>query len=557
MRKLPSLGSPRLLPFALVGLASLPLIAKDEPADAKPKGPATEAAQPAAKKASAPPKAEPDDKPEPKAANKPLGPGLLRIETEPFRSQAKLSGIVVGSRETPVELNLKRWNDLTVVRVAPHGAKVKAGDMLIELETKDLARKIEDLERDLPSKELDLAAAELALDKAEKTTPLSLEKARREKMQAEQDLAHFEDKDRPMREKAAKEEVKEMEQALAYAQEELDQLRKMYEKDELTEETEEIILRRAENTVARYQWMLEQSRSRGERTLETLLPREHENLRRGLELRQIDWRAGEKTMRDGLEKQRLETLAKRREIEELRRSLDEHRGDLAALRVVAPHDGIVYYGMSQRGKWITAGLVDRKLIPGGKLAMREIVMTVVDPSKPRVVLSLTEDQLADLEPGQAGEAWAKWRPDAAYGGRLESVLPIPYHDKTFDAVFVPKVPAGAPAFLPGMTAEVEVVVRDTPEAILLPKAALTKEGRKEHVTLSDGKKVGVRTGRADGDRVEILEGLKPGAIVRVPTAKPEAKAPPKEEPKPEAKEDPKAKGETKPDEKKGEEAGKE
>ncbi|MCB1205487.1 MAG: hypothetical protein KDN18_14595, partial [Verrucomicrobiae bacterium] len=261
-----------------------------------------------------------------------------KVKPERFVQKVKVSGSVQSLRETPLEINLKRWSDLTVVRAAAHGTRVKAGNVVLELETKDLVKKIEEMKREMPSKEIELAAAELELEKAEKVTPLSLEKASREKLQAEQDLAHFEDKDRPMRERAAREDVKEVVEALAYAQEELNQLKKMYEKDNLTEETEEIILRRAENTVARYQWMLEQTEARAGRTLEVLLPREHESLRRGLELKQIEWRAGEKTLRDGLEKQHLATLAKRREMEEWRRNLEELEGDLAAMRVTAPHD---------------------------------------------------------------------------------------------------------------------------------------------------------------------------------------------------------------------------
>ncbi len=481
-------------------------------------------------------KPEPKPGPSAKPAAKPAAKaeeGFARYVTraEPLVVKVKVSGTVESTRETPVEMNLKRWSDLTVVKAAAHGTAVRAGDLILELETRDLARKIDDLKRDLPARELELAAVELDLDKAEKTTPLSLERALREKTQAEQDLAHFEDQARPMQERAAKEDVKEVAQALAYAQEELGQLKKMYEKDDLTEETEEIILKRAENSVSRYQWMLEQAQARSERALHTQLPREHENLKRSLELRQIEWRAGEKAMRDGLEKQRLAAAAKRREIEELRRALAEHEADLSAMRVVAPHDGIVYYGMSQRGKWTTASLVDRKLIPGGKLTMREIVMTVVDPSRLRVRLALTEEQLKDLAEGQAGSFAVKSQPDRRFEGRLDSILYVPFADKTFDAVFAARIPKDAAAILPGMSAEAEIVVHDNPAAILVPKAAVGKPGAKEQLTLSDGRVVAVKTGRSEGDRVEILEGLEAGATVRVPLPKTEAAQPaPSKEP---------------------------
>jgi len=471
--------------------------------------------------------------PKPDAGRKPAPAGdheVITLTTSPLVQKAKVSGVVESTRETPVEFNLKRWTDLTVVRVVPHGTAVKAGDVLIELETKDLKKKIDELKRAHPAKELELAAAELDLEKAEKATPLSLEKAMREKMQAEQDLVHFEDESRPMQERGAREDVKEVTEALAYAQEELNQLKKMYEKDDLTEETEEIILRRAENSVARYQWMLEQAKARTERTLNVSLPREHENLKRSLEMRQIEWRAGEKAMRDGLEKTRLATEAKRREMEESILSLAEHEQDLAAMRVTAPHDGVVYYGMNQRGKWTTASLVDRKLIPGGKLAMREVAMTVSDPTKPKVRLQLKEDQLKDLAGGQRGTVSLKWKPDFTFPATLETIGYVPFADQTFDAMAKIAVPEGAPALYPGMTVEAEFVVYESKAAILVPKAAVTGEGQGAHVTLPDGKTARVKTGRTEGDKVEILEGLKAGDKIRSPIPKkdPAPAAPAKE-----------------------------
>ncbi len=322
------------------------------------------------------------------------------VKADTFVEEVKLAGHFESTLQSPIEIDLKRWTDMTVIRVLPHGSAVKAGEVLIELETKDLKKKIEELRFELPVKELEFVAAEQELEVAEKSTPLSLEKARREKMEAEQDLAHFEDESRPMKERAAREDVKEVVESLAYAEEELKQLKKMYEQDDLTEETEEIILRRTENTVTRYRWMLEQTEARSARMLDTLLPREHESLKSSLELQQINWRNGEKTMRDALEKKRLSTAAKKRELEELRLSLAEHEEDLASMKVIAPHDGIVYYGMCQRGKWPTAAAVEKKLIPGGKLAEREIVMTVVNPSKLQAMLVLSEEELKDLEIGQ-------------------------------------------------------------------------------------------------------------------------------------------------------------
>ncbi len=67
-------------------------------------------------------------------------------------------------------------------------------------------------------------------------------------------------------------------------------------------------------------------------------------------------------------------------------------------------------------------------------------MTVADPGKVRVLLSLTEEQLKDLSVGQKGVCQAKWKPDFKFDATIESILHVPYFDKTFDAVLSSRSP---------------------------------------------------------------------------------------------------------------------
>ena len=70
---------------------------------------------------------------------------------------------------------------------------------------------------------------------------------------------------------------------------------------------------------------------------------------------------------DELEKKHLEVKAKQREVEESLLSLEEHKEDLEKMNVVAPHDGIVYYGMNQRGKWTTGATITKKILGPGRV----------------------------------------------------------------------------------------------------------------------------------------------------------------------------------------------
>jgi len=533
----------RLSWFTILGLVSFlatgaPRLIADDPAPKKPEAEAaseseerppsgaskTKAEKAKSAKASKPSEEDPK-KPDEKdgEAQKPGAeePATLRVSKEPFTVKRKLPGVVESRKEVPVSMNLKRWSDLTVVRAVDHGSEVGKGDTLIEFETDKLREKIRELKEAQPLKELELSAAVRELETLEKTTPISLETASRSRMQAEEDLAHFEDVDRPMRERAAEENVKSVENSLAYALEELNQLKKMYRNEDLVEETEEIILRRAQNRVNELEWLLEQTRTRSERTLTVLLPREHLDLQTSVERRRIDWRAGERSLREALDKKRRETEAKRRETEEAARALREHEEDLAALKVVAPVDGVVYYGMSQRGKWITASMVDKKLLPGAKLSMREVAMTVVDPSALQLRLTVAEDKLEGLAAGQDATVSLKWNADETVSGKLQSVRLVPYHDATFDAV-VSLGKSPVPIY-PGMNAEAEITLHHNAEALVVPVAAVEEQDGKATVILKGGEKREVELGRRDNGQVELLKGLKEGDEIRAvaPKASPQ------------------------------------
>lgn len=517
-----------LLPFLFFALSGNCLIAEEAKPVAVEKK--KEASPKAGKPDSGKKEAEPEEKADAKVAGEPEGkpggkadaklegkadakassPEIHRAERGEITVTEKIPGILQSTKSTPLAMDLLQWADLLVVKAVPHGAEVKEGDVLVEMDTKAIREKIEELELGLPITGLEFEAAKLNFEKVKKSTPLALEKARRNKMKAEQDFAYFEDVTQPMREKGAAQDVKQVKDYLAYAEEELNQLRKMYEADDLTEETEEIILQRAENSVNDYRWRLEQTEERSRRAVNTLLPREREELQTARTEAEISWRAEEKSLPDALKKAEHEFQAKTRALAEAEKSLAEHRRDMEALTVRAPHDGVVYYGMSQRGKWTTASTVERKLLPGGKLTMQEIFMTVVDPAKLELFLLIPEDKLGDLKPGQGAKVEIVASPEAEIAGKLASLSRVPYPDNTFDGiVHLSRVDGGSLLF-PGMKAEAEITIYEKKDALLLPSQAVKKEDDKETVTRKGGEESVVETGRSADGKVEILKGLESG-----------------------------------------------
>ncbi len=500
--------------FLILSILSLSISLQAEKTDKKE---AASAVAPAKGKSETP-NASVDEAAGKKEAGPKAEPKTHEVVVEEFILKTKLSGVIESTRATPIALDLDQWGDLTVIRAVDHGTVVKKGDVLIELATEDVKEKIRNLDIGMASMKLARDAAHLELEKLEKTTPLMLEKSRKGKMQAEADLAYYEDVSKGTRERDTKEVVTSAENYLSYAQEELDQLLKMYEEDDLTEETEEIILQRARHSVKSYQWQLQKAKERAERTLSTTIPREYDQLKQDLELNQINWRATETSTRATLAKKRQEVAAVDRDFEKSVKSINELRMDLKAMSVQAPHDGIVYYGMAQRGKWTTASTVERKLLPGAKLTMREVVMTVVDPVKIQLRAAASETALKDLEVGQAAETAMKWDSDLKLKGKITGLSFVPFSTNTFDTVLsLSPAPKGKPV-MPGMAATAEITTYENEKALTVPKGAIKKEGDKESVTLKGGKVRRVETGKTDGKKVEILKGLKAGDMIELPEA---------------------------------------
>lgn len=456
---------------------------------------------------------------EEKKSDKPAEPALHKVARGEFELKVELDGILQSVQQTPLSIAPNAWNDFTVVEVAAHGTEVKKGDVVLRFDPVKLKEEIADLKKQAPLAELNLSLARQELEALEKTTPVALANARRGKIEAEQDLAYFEDVTRALRERDAKENVRRIEQNLSYSQEELNQLKKMYEADDLTEETEEIILKRAQNEVAYYEWLLEQTRERSARTLNTTIPRELDSQRRNAENLSLAWRQAERGLPDALRKKRLEVESQERDARKAGERLADLENDLALLTVRAPHDGVVYYGANSRGKWITAATIDRKLVPGGKIAAHEVFLTVAKAAPLSIQVAVPEGKLRHLKPGLKGRACPAFDPEAEFETQLKSVSFVPYADHTHDAVFsVPGAaadPEGPPLF-PGMTAKVRLDLYQTDEALTAPKKAVRKDAKGHHVHLKDGSRREVKVGKSNDDTYEILSGLKEGDEIKLP-----------------------------------------
>jgi HlyD family secretion protein len=398
---------------------------------------------------------------------------------------------------------------------------VQRGQSLVKIETDKLREQLDDLEFDKPASLVALELAEAELANLKQTTPLKLEAARRTQRNATEDLAYFESIGRASREKGVSFNLKGAEQRLDGAREELNQLKKMYDADDLTEETEEIILKRQKFAVESAEYLLETAKQNGELSLKTTLPREHEGLRTAK--RDQDLAAGyaEETVTRTLQKKRLEVEKTKRDQKKAEKRLADLKKDLEEMNVTSPAEGIIYYGACEDGKWTTGAAVGKRLVPGGKLVAREVIMTVVNPDKLILRAAVPEAEVGKLKVGHDGQATPLAAPERKLGVKLDYLGAIPLPGGGFEA----RLTLGRGnnlRLMPGMTCKVTLEGARQADAVLAPKDAVFSEGTDRFVYLAakgGAEKRLVKTAGSDDRHVAVEEGLSVGD--KILTRKPE------------------------------------
>ncbi|MHC4253384.1 MAG: HlyD family secretion protein, partial [Planctomycetota bacterium] len=347
----------------------------------------------------APPKPDAKAKKEVKKAP-PKGPKTHKVKRGPFRIEARLDGVFEAHAMAEVVFRPEAWSVLAVKEAARHGAQVKAGEVVLALDTEKIDEAIEDAESGRELADLGLALAKEEEATLEKTAPLDLAAAGRASRHADEDLKQYEETGRALWIKQTNQSLKNSERYLAYQLEELRQLEKMYQADDLTEETEEIILARQRHAVERARLNLEAQRVMTEKTLRMELPRRDVSVKEAARRKQIGHEKARVTLPGALRKKRLEIEAMERARRKSREKLDNLRRDREAMIVRAPVDGIVYCGRCVRGQWTGLGQV---LSEGTTLKPHAVVMTILEPRPVLVRTSVPEKFLALVRPGLAGK----------------------------------------------------------------------------------------------------------------------------------------------------------
>ncbi len=194
--------------------------------------------------------------------------------------------------------------------------------------------------------------------------------------------------------------------------------------------------------------------------------------------------------------------ASRAAVEQSRAAVRQIEVDLENSFVRSPIGGIIAGKNAVAGEYVTSGTAS---------------MVVVNIDIVEVALNLLEDEINFLKQGQEVEVAVPAVAQKGFKGKVARIGPAADAKTKAYPVWV-AVGNGDKLLKPGMFAEVRMETRKREGVLAVPAEAVVERGGQKVVYLvQEGKAVecGVKTGVAEGGRVEITEGLAGGEMVIV------------------------------------------
>jgi len=182
-------------------------------------------------------------------------------------------------------------------------------------------------------------------------------------------------------------------------------------------------------------------------------------------------------------------------------NLNQRLNDLANLTITAPISGL---------------MTARAVNVGDRLAQNSVIGTVSDLSRMVVNVPVDELDVAKVKIGQKADLTLDALPNRTFRGTVTAIAPQGVNRdgvSTFSVTIDIEKPDG---ILPGMTANVSILIERKQNVLLIPSEAVRKVGGKDSVNvLVDGipQRREVQVGAQNAYQVEITSGLKEGEVI--------------------------------------------
>jgi len=222
-------------------------------------------------------------------------------------------------------------------------------------------------------------------------------------------------------------------------------------------------------------------------------------------------------------KQRLQVEARRKDVAAAQASLSQAVARLEEVaynreytRVVAPRDGIILDKLLEEGTVVPAGTA--------LYSQGAVIVTLADTSKMYVLAQVDESDIGQVKPGQKATVEFDVIPGRQLRGKVIKIYPKAQVEQDVVYYMVRVLLLDVPPQLrPGMTANVRITVASLKDVLKIPDRAIDRSGGKTTVeVLVNGQrqKREIKIGLTNWEETQVLEGLKEGEEVILPSISP-------------------------------------
>lgn len=249
-------------------------------------------------------------------------------------------------------------------------------------------------------------------------------------------------------------------------------------------------------------------------------PEEYETAKTAAVQAEQDVKSAEAQLEE-IRAQELDLRAKEQEIklskaqvESNRISVDLAERQLGYTQVYSPIDGVVAARNVQIGQIISSGISN---VGGGTTAL-----IVSDLSRIFILASVDESDIGSVKLGQQAEVTADAYPRVPFTGVVDRIATkgVNLQNVVTFEVRIEITSDNKDLLRPEMTANVQIVVAESPDSLLVPATSIVRDKRETFVTLVKAgnlrqERHPVTVGITNGEFAEILSGLSEGDVVEV------------------------------------------
>ncbi len=439
--------------------------------------------------------------------------------------EVELSGTFEAEDKDELRVEPKAYKgDLIVTSLVPEGTEVKKDDVLMEFDQDNLDRALEDARNEVTDKEVARNKAQADHDAGQIDQQATLHQLETELEMAKLAAEGAAKKAKHELEDKQAKDIKDAKDRLADAKVDFEQLKQLYVERELHTATENILIEREQRQIENLELALKNT----VRDVEHYKTYENQEdvKTKGLEVNKKEAELKKKQIEFSAELAEKSAAASKaqRELDKAKRELGKYEEDGKHLSLLAPRDGIVFYGSMGNempaGVMMFGGGAGDEMRIGGRVRTHQILITVASMENLSVKMRVFENDIQHMKEGLALTVRPDAFPALKIAGKITKVDQVAsrqgFLSELREFTVRGKYEGIYQQLRSGMNCRVTVHADAVPDAVQVPVLAVFSQEGEHYCLVKDGDRADrrqVKVGATNGKYVEITEGLRPGERV--------------------------------------------